>query len=884
MVAGRTHRAGDVGYIVLSEALLRAESEMESKDTNLSIADISLSDATSEAVSLARLDPGTSDRIVKPVSQIAHGFSVGESVYFDGFNWISAQANNDSSTADALVYSIEGVDDFTIIHKGWMTATTGQWDAVTGGSGGLTVGDNYLLSQSDSGELITVTPISGIAQFILKAESTTEALIYIGEPYNISSTSEAESIAVAGDISEAKSIAVYAESFGSTAESVADIAESLARTGTGGSASVPNIVLVDPVEPVVVGERYQTWSAADTYVQTQSPSSTNKWAIKLTGTNSEDIILRSYVPIIGESNVTRLTGAVNGSGGYGGDFFEYYISDCEITNISLGSTYTATLSNCRVTGTTITSTGSLIALKSNIDGGDYTTLTFFFGVHCILGSVDLPSGSDFILSQLGQASGSPDLNGGTFRNSIVENAGTYGAGSYYMYNCLVYTSGVDLGVGVDVEMYNCSGRSGTINVNTGATLLTANCIEMAVNENGGSWINRGSIYDNVVSGLNSTDIQGAIDELAESIGTVDISERASIATVSDSLAERAESLARTAVEVTDISEASSIGQRAKSIALKAEENASEAQSEVNIAMSYAVVADSMADKAESLALLTQEAEFIAKSINQTTHGFSIGQPIYFDGSNWQEAQTDTDAKVADAVIFSVEDADNFTAIHKGWIVATTGQWDAVTGDSGGLTTGQHYLVSQSISGSLTVTKPSTGIVQFVLKALSSTEALVYIGEPFEASVSFLSEATSEARSIAVIEGASSLADVLDAVNDWNDSVAKSIELRDYSETYTTVISSSGVLTLNIETGNVFITTLTENVTSLVISNPPTGNRAASITLKITQDSTTRTFNWGSVLWSGGLMPDLSTVSAVYIVELLYIGGIWHGFLAGSDMQ
>lgn len=107
------------------------------------------------------------------------------------------------------------------------------------------------------------------------------------------------------------------------------------------------------------------------------------------------------------------------------------------------------------------------------------------------------------------------------------------------------------------------------------------------------------------------------------------------------------------------------------------------------------------------------------------------------------------------------------------------------------------------------------------------------------------------------------------------------ELKDYSETISTVSSSSGSLTLDIENGNVFDVTLTENITTLTINNPPVSGKACYITLILKQDATggrTVTFP-ASVNWSGGTAPTLSTdPNAVDVLKLLTTDGgtSWYG--------
>ncbi len=118
-------------------------------------------------------------------------------------------------------------------------------------------------------------------------------------------------------------------------------------------------------------------------------------------------------------------------------------------------------------------------------------------------------------------------------------------------------------------------------------------------------------------------------------------------------------------------------------------------------------------------------------------------------------------------------------------------------------------------------------------------------------------------------------------------VISDIELQDYSETLVITPSVSGALTLDYSSSNVFKTTLHEDVTSLVISNPPASGKVGSFTLQIVQDpSTPRTFAWGSILWNAGTAPTVTaTVDAVdfYTFTTFDGGSTWYGFAAGQDM-
>jgi len=64
-------------------------------------------------------------------------------------------------------------------------------------------------------------------------------------------------------------------------------------------------------------------------------------------------------------------------------------------------------------------------------------------------------------------------------------------------------------------------------------------------------------------------------------------------------------------------------------------------------------------------------------------------------------------------------------------LGTTGAWDAVTGDTGGLTVGSYYYVSQATLGMLTKTKPtgSAKYCQPIGKALDTLIMNIFIQNP-----------------------------------------------------------------------------------------------------------------------------------------------------------
>lgn len=89
-----------------------------------------------------------------------------------------------------------------------------------------------------------------------------------------------------------------------------------------------------------------------------------------------------------------------------------------------------------------------------------------------------------------------------------------------------------------------------------------------------------------------------------------------------------------------------------------------------------------------------------------------------------------------------------------------------------------------------------------------------------------------------------------------------LELKNYRETRTAPTIFAGVLTLDIANGNSFEVTLTENVTSLVITGWPISGKTGFLTLFLTQDATGgRTFAWpAAIIWAGGTVPVVSSAA------------------------
>ena len=108
---------------------------------------------------------GSGETIAISVSQVAHGLSVQDAVYFNGTNWIKAQADAGATIGTAVVQTVTDTDNFILVTSGKIT-----------GLSGLTSGEWYFVSDATAG-LLTTTESAINSNPILFATSTTEAIV-----------------------------------------------------------------------------------------------------------------------------------------------------------------------------------------------------------------------------------------------------------------------------------------------------------------------------------------------------------------------------------------------------------------------------------------------------------------------------------------------------------------------------------------------------------------------------------------------------------------------------------------------------------------------------------------------------------------------------------
>lgn len=107
----------------------------------------------------------------------------------------------------------------------------------------------------------------------------------------------------------------------------------------------------------------------------------------------------------------------------------------------------------------------------------------------------------------------------------------------------------------------------------------------------------------------------------------------------------------------------------------------------------------------------------------------IGAPVYIDGAGSFKKGVANSLVTSDleGLLFqtTASGAQGIVA-SSGPLTATTAQWDAVTGQTGGLTSGAKYYLDNAQAGKLTSTPPTTGFLARVGKATSATTMTVRI--------------------------------------------------------------------------------------------------------------------------------------------------------------
>ena len=104
---------------------------------------------------------------------------------------------------------------------------------------------------------------------------------------------------------------------------------------------------------------------------------------------------------------------------------------------------------------------------------------------------------------------------------------------------------------------------------------------------------------------------------------------------------------------------------------------------------------------------------------QASHGFSVGNGIYHNGSIWAKAKADVDTTLPTLVVTEITDANNFVAA----------KFTLVTASSHGFTIGQYYFQSEVTAGLPTVTEPTSGFSCPLFYVVDANTILTLVHRP-----------------------------------------------------------------------------------------------------------------------------------------------------------
>lgn len=128
---------------------------------------------------------------------------------------------------------------------------------------------------------------------------------------------------------------------------------------------------------------------------------------------------------------------------------------------------------------------------------------------------------------------------------------------------------------------------------------------------------------------------------------------------------------------------------------------------------------------DSLDAVVAEKDMLTAT-NGNASSIVIGTPVYATSTPGSVDKSRANASGTKLVLGLVADTSIASAASgsiqtDGILTATTGQWDAVTGQTGGLTPGAEYWLDAAVAGKLTTSVPGSGnYLTLVGTALSTT--------------------------------------------------------------------------------------------------------------------------------------------------------------------
>ena len=109
---------------------------------------------------------------------------------------------------------------------------------------------------------------------------------------------------------------------------------------------------------------------------------------------------------------------------------------------------------------------------------------------------------------------------------------------------------------------------------------------------------------------------------------------------------------------------------------------------------------------------SNSGENVSWEVTQSSHGLSVGDVVYNNGTNYIKARANATGTLGIFVVSAVEDLNTFTATFSGKITLSS------------LTAGEYYFVSTTTAGEYVSTEPTTGYSNPILFALTTTAAVV----------------------------------------------------------------------------------------------------------------------------------------------------------------
>lgn len=128
---------------------------------------------------------------------------------------------------------------------------------------------------------------------------------------------------------------------------------------------------------------------------------------------------------------------------------------------------------------------------------------------------------------------------------------------------------------------------------------------------------------------------------------------------------------------------------------------------------------------------TVEGATVINATNGEGSSIAVGRAVYVSASGTVKLANANSGSTKNVIGLvydaTINSAASGAVSTSGSVTATTTRWDTVTGQSGGLTAGSKYYLSNSTAGSLTTTAPTSGYVCPIGIALSTTVMIVNIG-------------------------------------------------------------------------------------------------------------------------------------------------------------